>query len=451
MVHVAVVGAGITGLTAARRLLADGFEVTLFERWPDVGGMASAFDVGGGIYVDRYYHHLFESDHEMIKMHADLLPGELEWHRSSVGIFTDGRIWRFVSPIDLLRYEPVPLQGRVRLGLTVLWLQRQRRWDWMDDVPAVVWLRKMCGPQAMDHVWRPLLLGKFGEHAERVPLAWLWSKLVLRRRLGKGRAGAEFLGYPRSSFRAIIVALANDIQRRGGAIQLDREVVHVDQVDSRYVLHCAAPGAYRRGILASPAEPAFKSEADAVLFTTPTFVTRALANWSERMLTQLDDWQYRTAVVLLLELRRALTTTYWLNVADPAVHALGIIEHTNLVPPERYPARYLYVSNYVDERDPLASMSTDELLIHHTRGLRRISPSFKADDVLRAWSFREPAAQPIPRLGNRARILPIATSHPGLFIANTTQIYPEDRGTNYSVRLGQQAAAEIKKAVPVAM
>ena len=33
------------------------------------------------------------------------------------------------------------------------------------------------------------------------------------------------------------------------------------------------------------------------------------------------------------------------------------------------------------------------------------------------------------------------TGLPGLYLANTSQIYPEDRGTNYSVRLGNQIAA----------
>ncbi len=36
---------------------------------------------------------------------------------------------------------------------------------------------------------------------------------------------------------------------------------------------------------------------------------------------------------------------------------------------------------------------------------------------------------------------PLDTGVPGLVLANTTQIYPEDRGTNYSVRLGTQAGA----------
>jgi hypothetical protein len=43
-------------------------------------------------------------------------------------------------------------------------------------------------------------------------------------------------------------------------------------------------------------------------------------------------------------------------------------------------------------------------------------------------------------VGYRERIPPLETGAPGLFLANTTQVYPEDRGTNYAVRLGEQAA-----------
>ena len=35
------------------------------------------------------------------------------------------------------------------------------------------------------------------------------------------------------------------------------------------------------------------------------------------------------------------------------------------------------------------------------------------------------------------------TGVPGLILANTTQIYPEDRGTNYSVDLGNRIAATV--------
>jgi protoporphyrinogen oxidase len=448
--HVAVIGAGITGLVAARELARVGWSVEVFERWPDVAGQASAFDVGSGVLVERYYHHFFRSDLEMVALHDELLPGELEWHRSSVGMFARDRIWPFTTPRDLLAYSPVPLVDRVRLGLAMLSLARRSDWERMDDIGALEWLRKATGPRALDAVWTPLLLGKFGPDAERIPLAWLWSKLVLRRqKLGGSGATREELGYPRRSFQAIAGALAQDIKTRGGVIRLDQEVISVQRDVDGFLVQSAPLGAYRKPAGAAGIDPGRSSRADVVLLTTPTGVSARLVDWPSEFRSRLLDWRYRVAVVLLLELRRQFTTTYWLNNADRSVPFLGVIEHTNLVPQERYPARYVYVSNYVDATDGLVSMTTDDILARYLPALRRIAPAFDPHDILRAWSFREEAAQPIPEIGNRRRILPFQTPISRVFLANTTQIYPEDRGTNYSVRLGRDIAAAIGPAESV--
>ena len=441
--RVAVVGAGVTGLVAARALLARGHAVDMYERWPDVAGQASAFDLGNGVYLDRYYHHLFESDRYMIELHEELLPGELEWHRSSVGMYARGRIWPFTTPRDLLSYGALPLADRVRLGLAVVRLTRRDDWERMDDISAAEWLRDACGERAYRGVWLPLLLGKFGDDAPTIPLAWLWSKLTLRRKLEGRKAARELLGYPRGSFRAICVALANDIRAKSGRIHVDREVIAIEREGDAWRLRTAAPGAFRAPAGTSPADPALDAPADLVLLTTPTHIARGLAPWPAEYRARLDDWTYRTAVVLLLELRRPFSDTYWVNVGEADVPFLGVVEHTNLVPAERYPARYLYVSNYVAADDPLARLGTDGLLAHYLQQLTRMGADFAEGDVQRAWSFREDAAQPIPRLGNRHRILPYASPLPGMFVANTTQIYPEDRGTNYSVRLGLEVAEAI--------
>ena len=446
---VAIGGAGVAGLVAGRELARRGHPVTLYERWPDVSGQASAFDLGGGVWIDRYYHHLFQSDSDMIALHEELLPGELEWHTSSVGIWARGRVWPFVSPLDLLNYRPLPLVDRLRLGDSVLRLTARTDWERMDDIGALDWLRKASGDRALESVWNPLMLGKFGDDSERVPLAWLWSKFRLRRKLRGSGATKEQLGYPRGSFHAICQALASEIRKLGGEIMVDREVLRVteDGVTKRgeggYLLHCAGPGAYRRRAGESAAEPTLEGRADIVLFTTPTFVTRRIADWPADYLRRLDDWTYETAVVLLLELRRQYSPTYWTNIADTNVPFLGLVEHTNLVPPDRYPARYLYVSNYVAGGDPLTKMNTEELLDHYVAALGQMNPRFDRRDVLRYWSFREEAAQPIPRIGNRHRILPFASPRRGLYLANTTQIYPEDRGTNYAARIGREVAEHI--------
>ena len=418
--------------------------MTLVERWPDVAGQASAFEVAPDVWLERYYHHLFPSDREMIELHEELLPGELEWYPSSVGIFTRGRVYPFVTPKDLLTYAPLPLADRVRLGFVVLRLVGRTDWERMDDIGALEWLRRTCGERAVRSVWLPLMLGKFGDDAELIPLAWLWSKFVLRR--GKGAsAGRERLGYPRGSFRAICVALAQDLRKRGAVIELDREVVAVRPEGDGFALQCAAPGAYRRPTGNATTESGRDLRADIVLLTTPTTATAALCEWPAEYRTRLEAWTYRAAVVLLLEMRRAYLDAYWMNVADMDVPFLGMVEHTNLVPADRYPARYLYVSNYVAPDDPLTRLGPDALLQHYLAALKLMNPSFRPEDVLRYWAFREDAAQPVPRVGNRRRLLPFDTPRNGIFVANTTQIYPEDRGTNYSVRLGRDVAKVISE------
>jgi len=442
--RVAIVGAGVTGLVAGRELARRGFAVTLVERWPDVAGQASAFEVAPDVWLERYYHHLFPSDREMIELHEELLPGELEWYPSSVGIFTRGRVYPFVTPKDLLTYAPLPLADRVRLGFVVLRLVGRTDWERMDDIGALEWLRRTCGERAVRSVWLPLMLGKFGDDAELIPLAWLWSKFVLRR--GKGAsAGRERLGYPRGSFRAICVALAQDLRKRGAVIELDREVVAVRPEGDGFALQCAAPGAYRRPIGNATMESGRDLRADIVLLTTPTTATAALCEWPAEYRARLEAWTYRAAVVLLLEMRRAYLDVYWMNVADMDVPFLGMVEHTNLVPADRYPGRYLYVSNYVAPDDPLTRLGPDALLQHYLAALKLMNPSFRPEDVLRYWAFREDAAQPVPRVGNRRRLLPFDTPRNGIFVANTTQIYPEDRGTNYSVRLGRDVAKVISE------
>jgi protoporphyrinogen oxidase len=448
--RMAVLGAGVTGLVAAHRLTQAGHTVDVYERWPGLGGQAATLDVGGGHLLERYYHHLFTSDVHITRLYDELgMPDELEWRESSVGFFVDGRSWPFVSPLDLLRFRPLPFVSRLRMGLSVLALQRRRQdVSAFESMTASAWIRRRMGAAAWEKIWGPLLRGKFGSRAEDISMAWLWKKLVLRREIKGQNVGGERLGYPRHSWELLFSRLVSAIEAGGGRVLIDRPVVRVSE---SLEVTFGAPGSFRRGHDVSEFEVAGSERYDRILSTLPNDVMLGVAGHllSDDYRRRLETIEYHTAVCLLLELDRRFSPYYWTNIADPEVEFVGLVEHTNFVEPERYGGRrFVYLANYVEPGHELLALGADALLARYEPSLRRINPGFDRSWVRERWLFREPAAQPIVTVGYEKLIPPLQTGVPGLVLANTTQIYPEDRGTNYAVRLGDQAAAELLSPSP---
>jgi protoporphyrinogen oxidase len=439
-----VIGAGVAGLVAAHRLTQAGHDVEVYERWPGLGGQAATLDVGGGHRLERYYHHLFTSDRHIAGLYDELgMPDELEWRDSSTAFFADGRQWPFTTPADLLRFGPLSPLSRVRMGAAVVALQRfGREQEPYERLTAREWIESRMGRQAWEKVWGPLLRGKFGARADEIAMVWLWSKFTLRRQVRGEEARQERLGYPRRSWEPLFEAL---VERIGAdRVHLDRPVARLGREEGQWVLVPGAPGSWRRGHDPSKFETLAPERYDAVLSTVPNDVMDRMVDLPPGYAAKLRSIEYFSALCLLLELDRRFSPFYWTNVADRDLPFVGLIEHTNFVEPERYDGRrFLYVANYLERGHELLTRSMEEVIAHYEPGLRRVNPEFSRDWIRQSWMFREPAAQPIVTVGYRDRIPPLSTGLPGLVLANTTQVYPEDRGTNYAVRLGDQAAAAL--------
>jgi protoporphyrinogen oxidase len=449
-VRIAVLGAGVSGLTAAHKLARAGHAVDVYERWPGLGGQVATLDVGDGHRLERYYHHLFTSDRHIAALYEELgMPGAIEWRPSSVAFFARGRLHPFVTPADLLRFRPLPPAARVRMGAAVLALQRFAgdRTPY-EQVTARDWIVRRMGRAAWEEVWGPLLRGKFGERADEIAMVWLWSKLRLRRAVKGQDVRQERLGYPRGSWDSLLEALHASVVGGGGRVLVDRPAVRVRRAGAGFRIEAGAPGSFRHGHdpRAFPAA-AGGEDYDRVLATVPTDVFAQLldrgleAEVGDRYLARAQSIEYFAALCLLLELDRPFSRFYWTNVADRALPFVGLIEHTNFIEPARYGGRrFLYVANYLPHGHELLGFDADALLAHYEPGLRAVNPAFSQDWVKRSWLHSEPAAQPIVTVGYAQRIPPLRTPASGLVLANTTQVYPEDRGTNYAVRLGEQAA-----------
>jgi protoporphyrinogen oxidase len=445
-VRVAILGAGVAGLAAAHRLTKLGHEADVYERWPGLGGQAATIDVGSGVLLERYYHHLFTSDRDMAELCAEI-GAELETWPSTVGMFADGSLHPFTTPVDLLRYKPMAPWNRLRMGLAVLWLQRRANSvEPFEGITIRQWVERAMGRQAWQKVWGPLLYGKFRDRADEISASWLWAKLRNRRQVSGKEARQELLVYPRGSFESIFVRLRDLVEERGGRVMIDRPAARLARANGGFEVWPGAPGSFRRGHDPRGFDVAGEPERyDAVIAALPTDIFEQLldpplvAEVGEGYLGRARSIPYYEALCLLCELDRQFHPYYWTNVADTELGFIGLIEQTNLVPPERYEGRrFLYVANYLPRGHELLTRSMDELLDLYEPGLRRVNPSFERGWVKQSWRFREPAAQPVVLPNYRDRMPAYETPARGLFLANTTQVYPDDRGTNYAVREAEE-------------
>lgn len=421
--HVGVIGGGIAGLTAAYRFARRGYDVTLWEPGQRLGGQAAAFPVLGTA-LEYFYHHLFMSDNDMVQLMDDLgIADHLVWLPSQVGFYTGGKIYPLSGATDLLRLDCIPFHDRIRVGLVTLYLQKRKRWEEFERVTAARWLRRWAGRRAYDKIWGAQLKAKFGESFDKVAMVWFWNKIFLRTQSRKSLLAKEELGYIRGSFNVLIDRLAEAIVEWGGTLHVGAGVRSLKQLDSGWRVEAANGDSV---------------DVDLVVATVPSPVLAKLVpELPDGYRSKLSGAIYQAAVTMLLQTSHSLTGTYWLNISDPEVPLTAIIEHTNFIGPEHYQGKhFIYLSKYVDQAHPFLQLGDDELFEEYLPTLQRLNPNFRPDWVERRWVFRERAAQPIITLNYSERIPEHRTPLAGLYLANTSQIYPEDRGTNYSVRLG---------------
>jgi protoporphyrinogen oxidase len=450
----------MAGLVAGYRLAKDGEAVDVYERWPGLGGQVATLDLGDGNRLEHYYHHLLGTDRALPALYEELGMGdEVEWLPSSVAVFAGGSSHPFTSPLDLLRFSPISLRSRIRIGIAVLRIQRgSSTVEDYENRTARAWIVDAMGAEAWEKVWGPLLRGKFGDRADEISAAWLWGKLTTRREVKGASARQELLGYPRGGWQPVLERLRDEIEQAGGRVLIDRPAAALRRADSGFAVDFAGADSFRKGVDPAGFEVAGSESYDAVLATVPNDIFLQLldpglaAEVGEEYLGRLRSIEYHPALCMLLELDRRFSPYYWTNVADRELPFVGLIEQTNFIDPDRYGGRrFLYVANYVERADPLLDMDRGQLLEHYEPGLRRVNPSFQRSWVKQSWLYRELSAQPIVTAGYRERIPPMSTPAPGLVLCNTTQIYPEDRGTNYATVMADRAVAELKSSVPAAV
>jgi len=429
---VIIAGAGFTGLSAALELLDLGLKPIIIEPDTQPGGLAGCFEVNG-TQLEKFYHHWFKSDEYIHELASRIGRSEDIIYRSTkTGSYFANSIFRLSKPWDLLGYTPLSMLGRFRLGLLVLQAKSVKDWRTIEKLSAEQWLRSNCGDEVYEKVWKPLLKGKFGDFAPEIGAVWMWNKLALRGG-SRDKSGGEVLAYFKGGFAELSRRMAKEIEARGGRIELGNRVRGINLEENRFIGVETDKGA---------------RSADAMLATMPQPVFQQLVKGhvDPGYYEQLGEIDFLGNVCMVLELDRSLSDTYWMNVSDPGFPFVGVIEHTNFEPPASYGGSHIvYLSKYLPTDTDMFGYDRDEMLSFAVPYLSKMFPEFERSWVKDAHLFKSEFTQPIVRPGYSDLIPSLRTPIDGVYLSTMSQIYPEDRGTNYAVRQGLEAAKAISK------
>ena len=412
------------GLAVAYQLARDGHIPVVFEADDRVGGMTAAFDFSG-LSIERYYHFHAISDHAFLTVLDELhLADKMHWVPTKMGYWYQNQLQDWGNPVALLKFKGLGLAAKFRYGLHAFISTKRDDWKPLDHVDAVIWIKRWVGKEAYEVLWRRLFDYKFYDFTENLSAAWIWSRI---RRIGRSRYSLfkEKLGYLDGGSDTLLQAMHSDIEKHGGIIRLSSPVSKV-VIEKNIVCGVEVGGQFEKF--------------DKVISTIPLpFVPRIMPDLPAEVLGKFRALNNIAVVCVIVKLRQKLTDNFWLNTNDPEMDIPGLVEYSNLRPLDQH---IVYVPFYMPGEHPKYA-EPDQAFLDKVRSyFKKINPALCDEDFIDMRASRYRYAQPICEPGYLERLPPVSLPVQGLWVADTSYYYPEDRGISESIGFGRQMAKD---------
>lgn len=419
----AVLGSGPMGLMAALELLKAGQSVDVYERDDRIGGMSASFDFDG-LKIERYYHFICKTDFALFELLAELgMSDKLQWTDTRMGLYCDGRLYKWGTPLALLAFDKLGWIDKVRYALHVWRTKAIDDWRELDGIGVTDWLKSNLGERTYRVLWERLFHLKFYEHKDALSAAWLGTR-IKRVALSRRNLFQESLGYLEGGSDALLARMHEAVRQRGGRVHLSAPVARV-----------AVSGQRVSGVVVGGAEQAY----DGVISTIPIqYVPRLVPELPDAFRARIDAIMNIPVVCVILKLKHALSENFWMNICDDAIDIPGVIEYSNLN--RDTGDAIVYAPFYMPKTHPKYARG-DAAFIEEVIGyLPRINPGFSRDWVLAAHCHRYEFAQAVCPPGFFAMLPPMKTPIEGFCMADTAYYYPEDRSICESVNVAKYLA-----------
>jgi protoporphyrinogen oxidase len=427
----AIVGGGILGMTLAHRLAQQGKDVTLFEGASELGGLASAWQLGDVVW-DRHYHVTLLSDTCARSLLTELgLEEEFQWVETKTGLYANGKLYSISNAIEFLRFFPLDLIGKLRFAFTIIYGSKINDWKKLEKISVTDWLKKWSGKNAFEKIWLPLLRSKLGENYKKASAAFIWAiiaRLYAARRTGLKK---EMFGYIPGGYARILERFAQVLAKENVNIQLNHRVSQVEPT--------------RSGKISIEFQNSQQETFDRVIVTTAApIAAQVCSGLSDDEISKLKGIEYQGIICASLLLKKPLSNFYVTNITDSGVPFTGVIEMTALVDRKEFDGNALvYLPKYVVPDDPAFKLSDSELEETFVRALIQMYPKFDRSDLLCFQVSRVKYVLAISTLNYSEKLPPMTTSVPGLHIINSAHILNGTLNVNETIQLAENAAAQL--------
>jgi len=432
---IAILGGGITGLTAAFYLSQKGHEITVIEREEKLGGLAGGFAKSNWEWsLEKTYHHIFSNDSAILSLAKEIKFNKFVFSTpktaSLFGEKNNYRIYPVDSPKDFLLLPELSLFSKFRAGVTLVFLKISPFLKLYEKMTSADFLRKTMGGEVWVKLWEQLFRKKYGKYAKDILASFIWARITKR---------TQSLGYPNGGFQTFVDRLKEKNKERGVSIFPLTTVETVNKKGDEYEIFIVGKDGIKKRFFA-----------DVIISTLPYPITCEVLGGvlDAKYVEEQNKRKYLFAVNLILKTKKSiLKNVYWLNVGAKDIPIMCIVQHTNFVGADKYGGEKLcYIAWYVEGESKLLKMNEKEMLSFVLPHLRAISPEMYEEPEI-VGLFKAPFAQPIFDAEFAAITRSYMTSAKNVYVANMDMTYPYDRGTNYAVQLGKDVSNLVSKII----
>lgn len=416
---VAVIGAGPMGLAVAYQLVKEGYTPVVYEADDRIGGMSATFDFDG-LEIERYYHFHCTSDDDFFQVLEELhLKDKLVWKSTKMGYWFNGKLQPWGNPIALLKFQGLSLMAKFRYGFHAFLSTKRDNWKPLEKYDAVTWIKGWVGDEAFQKLWSKLFALKFYEYSDNLSAPWIWSRI---RRIGRSRYNLfeEQLGYISGGSKTLLNTMRDYIEQNGGEFRLSSPVERIAMSDKK------VNGIISKGNF---------EEYERVISTIPLpLVAKIAPDLPKDILEKYSSKINIGCICLIVKLTKPLTQNFWLNTNDEDMDIPGIIEYSNLNPEVGH---IVYVPYYMPQANQKFNDSDEVFREKISNYFKTINTNLSDGDIkaikVHRYYFSQPICEP-----NFLDNLPDAKIPiDGLWIADTSHYYPEDRGISESLGYGR--------------